>query len=277
MIWRSIHTSTAFYTFERSNDRNGKSPAIKQTSSDRLETQRPCQIVTPPQVSGCSQTFSGGQARNGLKSRQISNLCALLRREAPNQMHIGSLIEPCSGGRHGTRHKITANGIGRDLDIETRPLAHLLELPQGDRSRLSRDQRLQIALDLAWYLLQFEATPWESQCWKSDFISIQALGRHSEKWTRAHPVLETYVSRKLGCTNKEPETSSSNEKLVKMRRIRNVKLLPLAFALTELSLGNTLEKMRIEQDEDVDDMISRLNTADRLLGRVYTESGVRFG
>lgn len=59
--------------------------------------------------------------------------------------------------------------------------------------------------------------------------------------------------------------------------IRNETLFPLGLALIELSLCRTITALRISEDENPDEEVALLKTANRCLNHVYVESGTRYG
>ncbi|KAB8229664.1 uncharacterized protein BDW43DRAFT_314699 [Aspergillus alliaceus] len=59
--------------------------------------------------------------------------------------------------------------------------------------------------------------------------------------------------------------------------IRNETLFPLGLVLIELSLCRSIVDLRIPEDENSDEEVTLLKTANRCLDYVYTESGTRYG
>lgn len=59
--------------------------------------------------------------------------------------------------------------------------------------------------------------------------------------------------------------------------VQNETLFPLELALIELSLCRTIIALQISEDEDPDEEVELLKTANRCLDHVYVESGTRYG
>lgn len=59
--------------------------------------------------------------------------------------------------------------------------------------------------------------------------------------------------------------------------VQNKTLFPLGLALIELSLCRTITALRITEDENSDEEVALLKTANRCLKHVYVESGTRYG
>ena len=60
-------------------------------------------------------------------------------------------------------------------------------------------------------------------------------------------------------------------------RIPSDVLFVLGITLTELSFGQNIYDMRVEEDVDTTEIMTNFNTASRLIDHVYTESGPKYG
>lgn len=68
------------------------------------------------------------------------------------------------------------------------------------------------------------------------------------------------------------ETQSTNSSAISSQV-----LFPLALALIELSLCRPINVLQTDKDENPEEAVSLLNTANRCLGAVCSESGQRYG
>jgi hypothetical protein len=125
----------------------------------------------------------------------------------------------------------------------------LEDLFSSNQSRLSRKDRIVLALRLSHAVLSFYSTPWISQSWSwrdfsmtraeksqadcqlfvsHDFYSTeQAIGEAEEERPRTSDFLQTYIG--------EPS------------------LTRLGFALTELAFGKRLAELRTEKEQQIQD------------------------
>jgi hypothetical protein len=133
----------------------------------------------------------------------------------------------------------------------------------------NRRDRLFLATTLACSVLQLHGS-WLKDQWRSRDI-VFAKEKESKKAMLEYPYISWYVSKNEDGLQPPPlkRTLSS--------LIRSQVLFPLGLALVELSLGQTLASMREPEDHDVDDAVTDLKTASRLIGDVCCESGGRYG
>ncbi|KAJ5766213.1 uncharacterized protein N7511_003829 [Penicillium nucicola] len=137
-------------------------------------------------------------------------------------------------------------------------------------SQISRHDRLHIATGLACGVIQYCGN-WLKSRWDSSDIHLTAhkdgcdilLDSVYLSWPLSIPATETEI-----------ETQAT---VSAMRQANNNLLLPLGFALVELSLGKSLDSLYKPEDQDWDVERMRRNTASRLVPKVYLESGVPYG
>ena len=75
----------------------------------------------------------------------------------------------------------------------------------------------------------------------------------------------------------EEQDHPAESSALKTRVVRSEPLFALGLALTELCFGKNLSEMQRPEEIDSNETLTRLNTAHRLLGDVYNESGGRYG
>ena len=209
----------------------------------------------------------------------ISDLCTTVHQAQPVTGGLGFIMDKNTVESLRHRHNLYLVNTGLKIDVHTTSLDHMLinSREKGSRFWLSRRDRLQIAVALAWSLLQLNRTPWLKRQWKSSDINFHYEGE-AENLTLLpkSSLTNPYLSWTPCVREPEPIDSMGLSKL-KSHHVRNEPLLALGFVLVELCYARTLEDMRIDEDNDSNDMITRLNTAYRLLDGVYDESGGRYG
>lgn len=142
-----------------------------------------------------------------------------------------------------------------------------------DRLELSRRDRLLLATILASGVLQFHGT-WLKQKWSSHDIKF-AHNNGQNNAVFDHPYLSWKVlgaSARSGCTD-----LSSSYTTLGSGYIKNDILFPLAMALIELSLGQTMSALYRPEDRDATDDLTQLKITARVLPAVYRESGSNYG
>jgi len=143
----------------------------------------------------------------------------------------------------------------------------LINNPQSRNLKLTRKERLRLAMVLASSVLQFWNTPWMDEKWdKNDIVFLEgATG--------------PFVSRSFippGIIPAQSIDSPAN----KIPIIRNETIFALGVILIELCLGQALEDMRNVEDLGDDGAPNSLTdymTARRLVDEVYDEGGGRYG
>lgn len=137
-------------------------------------------------------------------------------------------------------------------------------IPTGDGIVFNRRDRLQLAAELAYSVLQFHGN-WLRANWNSHDIMFHK--GHTDPKKILRPFLVLSISERPEATV-GPTLSSV---------IRNRTLFPLGLALIELSLCRTITALKIPEDENPDEEVTLLKTANRCLNHVYVESGSRYG
>lgn len=129
-------------------------------------------------------------------------------------------------------------------------------------AKLTRKERLQLALTLAASVLQLHKTPWLNEQWGTDdILFLQGT---------SHP----YITRSFLSTPPSPPDDTTPKPLP---IIRNEMLFSLGILLIELCLGHSLSSLRIASDLSPDAALTDYMTARRLIGEVYDEGGGRYG
>lgn len=128
----------------------------------------------------------------------------------------------------------------------------------------NRRDRLHLAVELARSVIQFHGN-WLRVNWSSRDILFPKGPIEMKELLQ--PFLVWSISNCPDAT-----ASHTNSSVV-----RNKTLFPLGLALIELSLCRTITALRIPEDENPDNEVALLKTANRCLGHVYVESGTRYG
>ena len=208
----------------------------------------------------------------------IKNLCFTMRNVPVDIVYIQRYL-----GRldHGNRHRI---GIYFEYQDQTpcnryatslatlfseRSIGRAPLIAAAGSLPLSREERLGLALTVASSVLQLYDTPWLCEYWNENDIFVD-MEHKSRIFERA------FILRSFPPTAAErPEQSHSYP-------CRNMTLYSLGIVLIEISLGQPLESMRIEDDplntNGEPDMLTDWNIARRVLekGTVSRESGTRY-
>jgi hypothetical protein len=129
-------------------------------------------------------------------------------------------------------------------------------------SKLTRKERLQLALTLAASVLQLHKTPWLNERFtKNDILFLNSTSG-------------PYVSRSFLSTPPPPPEKTTPKTLP---IVRNETIFALGVLLIELCLGHSLESLRLEEDLSPDAKLTDYMTARRLVSEVYDEGGGRYG
>lgn len=203
----------------------------------------------------------------------ISDLCSVLctvKAKSCAQEYIGSILDE-SDSTHRYNFYSTEN---LDHDMEMASLEDLLTLssrPPGLHAAhgafiFSRHDRLILAATLASSVLRFHDS-WLKSQWRSRDILFAKWKDGGESLVN-HPYLSGHEVSK-------PEGSDLTTTTTNL--IRNEVLFPLGLALVELSLCQSISALRTTQDNDAVEAVANLKIASRVLDRVYSESGCRYG
>lgn len=149
----------------------------------------------------------------------------------------------------------------------------LPDSPIQSPDELSRRDRLYLATLLASSVLQLHGTWLQKQWGTQDILFIRSAGSGYLQYE--HP----YLLHGIASTPQECLNRSVSKLYIGADRckVSNYILLPLALALTELSLGRAMSTLYRDEDRDLSGGVSYFNTAARLLREVYLESGSNYG
>ncbi|KAJ5488170.1 hypothetical protein N7453_011624 [Penicillium expansum] len=140
----------------------------------------------------------------------------------------------------------------------------IFKAPIGSSFVFSRGHRLRVAVNLACSVLQFHGS-WLKAEWRSCDIMFTK--------NSSGDIDKPYV---LWNVNSELDAWSLCRDKPTFSLIQSEILFPLGLALVELSLCQTLEALRMPEDEDPVEAYVNLKTATRLLQRVAEESGTEY-
>ncbi|KAH6681496.1 hypothetical protein B0J14DRAFT_530012 [Halenospora varia] len=144
-------------------------------------------------------------------------------------------------------------------------LSKRLTDPRRSVGKLTRKERLQIALTLAASVLQLHKTAWLSENWSTNDIYFLegSPGPHLSKSFSSHPTQPTTA---------DPATTPKSLPIV-----RNETLFALGIILIELCLGTPLSHLQLPEDITPNQQLTDFMTARRLITDVYDEGGGRYG
>ena len=199
----------------------------------------------------------------------VEDFCSLLRTPDRTNEVLGLLIDK-DNDKH--KHKLYRVDTFIDSGISSISLGQILKDSQrrSPDEGLFRIDRLRIAVTLASSVLQLDGTSWLKNQWTCDDILFHSIKGQPEVMEYTRP----YLSWQRCCSTAIP---SLNSLRLGIQTIRNDVLLALGLALIELCFGRTLDDMWKPNDGDINDMITRVNTATRLHGSVYREMGIPYG
>ena len=204
----------------------------------------------------------------------LDDICAKIFRPDAAEERIGCLYEE---GYPEYRHHIYLTDAKVGSKFRTTSLNRLLDLagPGPLQNLLTQRQRLNIAAILASSVLQLDQTSWLKSQWKSSDIYFHYTDEDAVLTSRA-TFPPPHVVCGLSDSNNEPN-HAPRFPLSRAQQARSETLLTLGLALVELCFGRTLEKMRIPEDVDQNETLSRYRTATRKLDEVYYISGGHYG
>lgn len=149
--------------------------------------------------------------------------------------------------------------------------------------KLSRQQRLSIAVTLAHTVLQLHQSPWLSETWSKSDIFFYFHGPDAFK----RPIADLpYVSRSFASNRDEPQKILKGVKTDDFfsSQIVNKSLFALGIVLIELCFNKPFEDLCAEaKDPEVTPSEALLDTADiygmatSLIDDVYNEQGTQYG
>lgn len=206
----------------------------------------------------------------------INDICTAVSGHCDVRQGIGFLTDE-SVGQHRHHVYLVKEKVEKRMDPKS-----LEDLLQGSQQRgpsfnLSRRDRLYIAVTLASSVLQLDGTLWLKRQWRSGdilFLPFEDQKASALRIDYARP----YVSWKISLEDENTALVADASRDTVVHSIPSEVLFVLGIALTELCFGQNIYDMRIQEDVDTTDiMMTNFNTASRLIDKVYTESGSRYG
>ena len=272
--WRDVEVEVEMETVETIKRESIARQRKKQSGSPAKAEKKGVKFNEPSlnqlsKISCAVESYESGMA-------SISDICRFMHNCLPAKHKMGVLVDADSITDVNFRHKLHISRSQAGHSLHTRSLEDILRTSHLHRNWLGKGDRLQIAVDIASSVLQLASTPWLKPDWRSQDITLHELDEHSH--VQAAPVAsKPYLSWPLNQINEGPVPLSTSPMHLRPRHIRNEGLLYLAFALIELSLSKTLDDLGIDEDQNSNEITTRLNTAIRSLDQVYIASGDRYG
>ncbi|KAL4941510.1 hypothetical protein BDV06DRAFT_194314 [Aspergillus oleicola] len=197
-------------------------------------------------------------------ARQISHLCStftVFSAQGGDRIMAGTLSE----GKYLHRVFMARRKIGAvELQSLEDKLISSTLAPWIPGFYFRKRDRLYLACRLAWSVLHLHGN-WLREHWSSsDIIFPRDVAQAIPDQTPQHPCLSWNVS---GCGVTRPGLSSA---------IPSQVLFPLALALTELSLCRPIAALQRPEDENLEESVSLLKTANRCIADVCSASGERY-
>lgn len=247
--------------------------ANSRRSLDSANQTRIAGDLSNPASNSIQPSVAINYPRSGLSP--IVDICTAIHGVKNTKQELGFLTDELVG-QH--RHKIyfVEEKIRPGMDLKS--LKHLLKAQrqQGQLRSLSRRLSLYIAVTLASSVLQLDGTSWLKRQWRSDdiyFLPMESGEPTTVEMDYEHPYVSWRVSSESMSTDR-----TTNAKLTPIAyRVPSEILFVLGITLTELCFERSISDMRIEDDIESTEIITNFNTASRLIGRVYDESGERYG
>ncbi|KAL8883512.1 MAG: hypothetical protein Q9192_007127, partial [Flavoplaca navasiana] len=200
--------------------------------------------------------------------KYIQEFCSALCATNKHIREIGLLLDEMDDRQE---HRIYRSNTELGSQTSSKSLEDLLKATEhSDAERLSRRDRLEIAVILASSVLQLDGTSWLKNGWSSSDICFHHRDGKRSQYS------QPYLSWQR-CCNAQPACPITSLGAVGNHMIRHEILLALGLTLVELCFGRTLTEMRKPEDINADGTTSRLATAARLHGRVYDEMGIAYG
>ena len=197
----------------------------------------------------------------------IQDLCLAIRQSQCREDCIG-FLEDSSKQRYTVRITgVRQNPVMRSLsDVLS---TSLTEVARKTDWGMSRRKRLHLAVMLASAVLQYHKTSWLAKTWSSQDIII--LPGDSNSFD-VNAYTTSSIPASIIRSNPLPSKNQS--------WVQNTDVFSLGCMLIELCFTATLNDLRQPQDLDSNGCLSPFSdffTAKRLLEKVYTESGPRYG
>lgn len=193
----------------------------------------------------------------------ILNLCSAFKDCKGNERYLGFIVD----GKH-MHHQIypvlqpTHKEANKTISLYKRLTSDIAK----PRAKLTRKERLQLALTLSSSVLQLHKTPWLNERWgKNDILFLEGSNG-------------PYVSRSFLPPGSPPQNPTAP--IQSLPIVRNETIFALGVILIELCLGSGLESLRSAEDLCNDGTANSLTdylTARRLVNEVYDEGGGRYG
>ncbi|KAL2842768.1 hypothetical protein BJY01DRAFT_200055 [Aspergillus pseudoustus] len=203
-------------------------------------------------------------SKDRTSSAQITNMCstiAALGELNENRKNLGNLSE----GEY--RHSVFVDKISKGR-LESKSLDDLLMssslAPWIPGFYFRKRDRLDLAIRLAWSVLHFHGN-WLPEHWRSRDILFPKSAAEDIQGTIENPYLSWNVSHQVVAS---PGISS-----IVTSRV----LFPLGLALIELSLCRSISALQTPADDNPEEAVSLLKTANRCLEAVSSESGDWYG
>lgn len=201
----------------------------------------------------------------------IEDICSALCTPVLDRRPIGLLVDDAFDKHQHQLYRADSRVKSQSMSKSLHDLLEASRRP-GDDDRLSRKQRLEIAVVLASSILQLDGTSWLRSDWSSGDIYFHHEA--SQAFGAAESTRFPYLSWHVCCFDSLPPVGRLH---VNNHMIRNHTLLALGLVLVELCFGRTLTGMRKPEDLAGEATVTKLRTATRLHSRVYTEMGLFYG
>lgn len=228
------------------------------------------------------------EAKNHRRAPRISSLCEAIQAASSPNTDLGFLPNASiKRGIHITAiTAITSSNVEEPISLDT--FLQSSRTPRrepGSTCKLSRQQRLRIAVTLAHGVLQLHKSPWLNEAWSKSDIFFFSRGCDAQR----RPIIEQpYVSRSFWPASekaKEIESKGLNRNDIFSSQIINKSLFALGIVLIELCFNKTFEDLCAEARSGPNsasastppDTAEIYAVATSLIEDVYEEQGMQYG
>ncbi len=213
----------------------------------------------------------------------ITSLCQAIQSAQPQPTCLGFLLDRTQKRSMTFTTTVAQSSSTTPIRLQALLSAkHNLGRQRIKSGKLSRQQRLQIAVTLASTILQLHKSPWLSENWNARDIYFFFNGLDSDN----HPLIsDAYVSRSFrppGSPQPIDQNAEANTEDFFSSQIINKTLFALGIVLIELCLNKSLEDLQSSPNNPHEEtrpqsIFDVYRTATSQIDAVYSKGGTQYG